>query len=171
MAVKHRQILTDHAVTKINVRRARERNLAKSKREQELNERMKAMATDIKAGIIAPSGSDLYNLHPCAYISNYGPTNNKQTKNQRALRPRDFRFPEGHPLHPKYTISEASLKEMKIKAQKRIEKKASKLKKSNKLKKSSSRVKKEKLWYVIRSKVRAKKTAAFQAKKMQSTGN
>ena len=52
----------------------------------------------------AKAGPELYALHPCAYPSPYKPTNNKQTNNQRPLRPRDYRFPMGHPLHRLYKV-------------------------------------------------------------------
>lgn len=149
MAHRNKERLAQHATTKINEKKARMRKKVKREQHEELNERIKAMAADIKAGKALPTGPALYALHPCSFPSLYGPTNGKQTNNKRALRSRDYRFPEGHPLHAKYVAPPPPPPAPVVET----------IVKKDYGKKSPARRKKEGLFYAIRAKVKAKKTA------------
>ena len=130
----------------------------------------------------AKAGPELYALHPCAYPSPYKPTNNKQTNNQRPLRPRDYRFPMGHPLHRLYKVpvitpdvkdeQQLSLdSELGASSKETIAKKEKK-----KRNKCPSRRRKERIFYAKRAAAKARskitRRAAWEAKQQgnQSTG-
>lgn len=158
-------MLANHAVIKINKKKANERKYLKHLARLALDKKMKDYAIQIKAGTVSTSGTELYALHPCAYPSPYPPTNGKQTNNKRAFRARDYRFPEGHIYHPHYKrpppLSEEEQDAVIAKAE---TKKLKKLKSKERVKKSPLRKKKMRIYYSICAKAKVKKDAEKKSK-------
>ena len=151
-------MLANHAVIKINKKKANERKHAKHLARLALDQKMKDLGVKVKAGTAPTSGADIYALHPCADPSPYPPTNGKQTNNKRAFRARDYRFPEGHIYHPHYKRPPPLSKEDQAAVNaKAVTKKLKKLKSKERLKKSPLRKKKMKIYFSISAKAKVKK--------------